>query len=115
MADNKDVVAPTSVGDIEESSSYPIDKVASKNADIAASYANQLAGENAYTEKEWRRLRWKLDLRLVPLLWFNITSGAMDKVTPASAALYGFREDTNLYGDRYAWVGSAFYVSKTSI
>ena len=84
--------------------------VASADADIAASYANQFSGENAYTRKEETRLRWKLDLRLVPLLWFNVTLGAMDKVTTATAALYGFRKDTDLTGDRYAWVGSAFYV-----
>jgi len=36
----------------------------------------------------------------------------MDKVTTATAALYGFRADTGLTGDRYSWVGSAFYVSK---
>lgn len=35
----------------------------------------------------------------------------MDKVTTATAALYGFRADTGLTGDRYSWVGSAFYVS----
>jgi ACS family allantoate permease-like MFS transporter len=33
----------------------------------------------------------------------------MDKVTTATAALYGFRADTGLAGDRYSWVGSAFY------
>jgi ACS family allantoate permease-like MFS transporter len=33
----------------------------------------------------------------------------MDKVTTATAALYGFRADTGLTGDRYSWVGSAFY------
>ncbi|KAK2036821.1 putative allantoate permease [Colletotrichum somersetense] len=55
------------------------------------------------------RLRWKLDLRLIPLLWLNITLPAMDKVTPSTAALYGFREDLSLKGDEYAWVGSAFY------
>ena len=43
----------------------------------------------------------------------NITLGAMDKVTTATAALYGFRADTGLTGDRYSWVGSAFYVSKS--
>jgi hypothetical protein len=34
----------------------------------------------------------------------------MDKVTTATAALYGFRADTDLTGNRYSWVGSAFYV-----
>jgi MFS transporter, ACS family, allantoate permease len=102
--------------EMEDSSSVGIGKVSSSSAssgdgDVAAAYANQLSGESAYTQKEWTRLRWKLDLRLVPLLWFNVTLGAMDKVTTATAALYGFKADTGLTGDRYSWVGSAFYVS----
>ncbi|EHK97716.1 putative Uncharacterized transporter [Glarea lozoyensis 74030] len=79
------------------------------DGDIAAAYADRLEGENAYTRKEEKRLRWKLDMRLVPILWLNITFSAMDKVTTSTAALYGMRTDTNLTGDRYSWVGSAFY------
>lgn len=81
------------------------------DADIAAAYADKLDGENAYTSAEAKRLRWKLDLRLVPILWLNITLSAMDKVTTSTAALYGMKTATNLTGDRYSWVGSAFYVS----
>lgn len=81
------------------------------DGDIAAAYADALEGENAYTVAEEKRLRWKLDLRLVPILWLNITLGAMDKVTTSTAALYGMRQATNLTGDRYSWVGSSFYVS----
>lgn len=50
------------------------------DGDIAAAYANKLGGENAYNSQEEKRLRWKLDLRLVPALWLNITLSAMDKV-----------------------------------
>jgi hypothetical protein len=81
------------------------------DADIAAAYADKLDGENAYTSAEEKRLRWKLDLRLVPILWLNITLSAMDKVTTSTAALYGMKTATNLTGNRYSWVGSAFYVS----
>ena len=81
------------------------------DADIAAAYADKLDGENAYTRAEEKRLRWKLDLRLVPILWLNVTLSAMDKVTTSTAALYGMKTDTGLTGDRYSWVGSAFYVS----
>lgn len=112
MPDTKDMQSSHSGADAEVGTSYPIDgKSISGDVDVAAGYANQLDGDNAYTSREWTRLRWKLDLRLVPLLWFNVTLGAMDKVTTATAALYGFRADTGLTGDRYSWVGSAFYVS----
>lgn len=80
------------------------------HADIAAQYADQFADGDTYSRKEEVKLRWKLDLRLVPLLWFNVTLGAIDKVTTSTAALYNFRADTGLTGNRYSWVGSAFYV-----
>ncbi|KAH7310833.1 MFS general substrate transporter [Stachybotrys elegans] len=108
----KDTKTSLTAGEVEETSSISPGKAVSHagaDEDVAARYANQFTDGNSYGIKEWRRLRWKLDLRLVPLLWFNITLGAMDKVTTATAALYGFREDTDLYGDRYSWVGSAFY------
>ncbi|KAK8044157.1 transporter [Apiospora rasikravindrae] len=80
------------------------------HVDVAAQYANHFTnGGETYSRTEEWRLRWKLDLRLVPLLWFNVTLGAMDKVTTSTAALYNFRQDTGLDGDKYSWVGSAFY------
>ncbi|KAF5009778.1 hypothetical protein FDECE_4051 [Fusarium decemcellulare] len=80
-----------------------------RGGDIAAELATQFANEPDYDRKEEVRLRWKLDLRLIPILWLNITLPAMDKITPATGALYGLREDTGLVGDQYAWVGSSFY------
>ena len=82
-----------------------------RDLDIAAAYASRLEGEGSYTTKEETRLRWKLDLRLVPILWFNVTLSAMDKITTSTAALYGMKTDCNLTTNRYSWVGSAFYVS----
>ena len=97
--------------DVADSKSVTEGQVfSSPDVDIAAAYADRLDGENAYTSKEEMRLRWKLDLRLVPILWLNITLSAMDKVTTSTAALYGMKTATNLTGDRYSWVGSAFYV-----
>lgn len=86
-------------------------EVLDSEADVAAAYANRLDGEGAYTNKEGNRLRWKLDRRLVPILFFNVTLSAMDKITTSTAALYGMKTATNLTGNRYSWVGSAFYVS----
>ncbi|KAH7039556.1 putative allantoate permease [Microdochium trichocladiopsis] len=78
-------------------------------ADIAAALADQFSNEPDYDREEEVKLRWKLDLRLIPILWLNIVLPAMDKITPSTAALYGFREDLDLKGEEYAWVGSAFY------
>lgn len=113
MADIKPTGQSSSV-DVEDSSSLKGSVIDTSAVDVAAQYANQLAGEDAYTREEEVKLRWKLDFRLVPLLWFNITLAAMDKVTTAMAALYGLKEDTGLTGNRYSWVGSVFYVRQSS-
>lgn len=108
-ADEKDITPNITAGDSSGSSTQGKGHVLGE--DVAAKYANVFTNGDTWSPKEWWRLRWKLDARLVPLLWFNVTLGAMDKVTTSTAALYGFIEDTSLYGDRYSWVGSAFYVS----
>ncbi|KAI1613447.1 MFS general substrate transporter [Exophiala viscosa] len=77
--------------------------------DIAAELAEMFQGGQGYTQKEVWRLRWKVDLRLIPILWFNVLLPAMDKVSHATAALYGLKTDLNLVGNQYAWIGSVFY------
>ncbi|CAG9990883.1 unnamed protein product [Clonostachys byssicola] len=118
MADNSKTakISTLSPGEVEDNSSIARGKVdhhtitdTNSDVDVAAKYANMFTNGETYSMAEWVKLRWKLDLRLVPLLWFNVTLGAMDKVTTATASLYSFREDTGLSGDRYSWVGSAFY------
>ncbi|EWZ49146.1 putative allantoate permease [Fusarium oxysporum Fo47] len=84
-------------------------KQAGMGRDIAAELTAHFAHEPGYDRDEERRLRWKVDMRLVPILFMNITLPAIDKVTPSTGALYGLREDLNLKGDQCAWVGSAFY------
>lgn len=101
--------------------------VSLRGLDEAAAFAQTLEGDIAYSKKEEKSLRWKIDLRLIPILWFNVTLGAMDKVSNGRlfyhypiplvltnlgvAATYGLREATDsLDGNRYAWIGSVFYL-----
>lgn len=79
--------------------------------DIAAGLADKFQGQEEFTEEEVRRLRWKIDLRIIPLVFLNVVLPAMDKVSHGTAALYGLRSDINLKGDQYSWIGSIFYVS----
>jgi hypothetical protein len=83
--------------------------ISDRQADVAAAYTGYFSDHEPYTRKEEVSLRWKLDRRLMPILWFNIILGAMDKVATSTGALYGMREDTGATGDRYSWLGSAFY------
>ncbi|KAJ5453428.1 allantoate permease [Penicillium daleae] len=90
-------------GDVQDVKQIPRDR------DIAAELTEQFSNEPGFDREEEQKLRWKIDMRLIPILFMNITLPAMDKVTPSTGALYGLREDLNLKGDQYAWIGSAFY------
>jgi MFS family permease len=61
------------------------------------------------TETEARRLLWKIDLIIIPLIMVTVVLAAIDKVIISNAAIYGMKTDTHLTGDQYSWVGSIFY------
>ncbi|KAF7539992.1 hypothetical protein G7Z17_g12296 [Cylindrodendrum hubeiense] len=52
----------------------------------------------------------KIDQTIIPLLFVTYMLNFMDKIILSSAAVFGLREDTNLRGQQYSWVGSIFYV-----
>ncbi|EXL81242.1 hypothetical protein FOPG_05570 [Fusarium oxysporum f. sp. conglutinans race 2 54008] len=52
----------------------------------------------------------KIDRAIIPLLFITYMLNFMDKVILSSAAVFGLREDTNLKGQQYSWVGSVFYL-----
>ncbi|XEU97681.1 hypothetical protein FSHL1_002967 [Fusarium sambucinum] len=57
-----------------------------------------------------RALRWKLDLRLMPLLCFTYALQSIDKNTISYAAVFGLREDIGLKGNEFSWTGAIFYL-----
>ncbi|KAK7414345.1 hypothetical protein QQX98_006787 [Neonectria punicea] len=57
-----------------------------------------------------RRVLRKIDRTIIPLLFVTYMFNFMDKTILSSAAVFGLREDTNLQGQQYSWVGSIFYV-----
>lgn len=61
------------------------------------------------TPEEDRKLLWKIDLCMFPLMCLLYAVQFMDKITTSSAAVMGLREDLKMHGDQYSWVGSAFY------
>lgn len=62
------------------------DLVDKENLDVAAEFLNGVS-DVSYSAKEEKALRWRLDKRLIPLLWFNVTLGAVDKSTISTGAL----------------------------
>ncbi len=92
--------------------------------DISGEYlALHHAQYHDYTPKEESRVRWKIDLRLVPMMFVTQTLLAVDvrcprfgsvfsersaltslqKVAVSNAALYGMVTDTHLVGQQYSW------------
>ncbi|KAL4865296.1 major facilitator superfamily domain-containing protein [Aspergillus spectabilis] len=56
------------------------------------------------------RLRWKLDLRLLPLLCLTYALQSIDKTTLGYAAVFGLEESLDLKGAEYSWLGAIFYL-----
>ena len=64
-----------------------------------------------YSDAYMRRLRWKIDLWLLPLMWFCYGTQQADKTSLGTQAVFGIREDTGLVGDQYNWLSTVFYLS----
>jgi MFS family permease len=96
----------TQAGEIIEAQRRDNDK------DVAAQFLARLdpaIAAEPVTETEARRLLWKIDLIMIPLIMVTVVLAAIDKVIISNAAIYGMKTDTHLTGDQYSWVGSIFY------
>uniref|UniRef100_A0A093XJ86 Putative transporter n=1 Tax=Talaromyces marneffei PM1 TaxID=1077442 RepID=A0A093XJ86_TALMA len=82
------------------------------DVDVAAKFLQELDPAvlaEPITPAEARKLLWKIDLILIPLIMSTCVLAAVDKVIISNAAIYGMRADTHLVGNEYSWVGSIFY------
>lgn len=80
--------------------------------DVAAKFLVSLGPEitdQPITDEESRRLLWKIDLIILPILAFSVIMAAVDKIIISNAAIYGMVDDTNLRGNEFSWIGSIFY------
>ncbi|KAJ5716329.1 Major facilitator superfamily domain general substrate transporter [Penicillium malachiteum] len=94
------------VGDIIESQNR------SDGKDVAALFLAQLdpaVAAEPISESEARRVLWKIDLIIIPMIMVTVVLAAIDKVIISNAAIYGMKTDTHLTGNEYSWVGSIFY------
>ncbi|KAL7418778.1 hypothetical protein Q5752_006461 [Cryptotrichosporon argae] len=56
-----------------------------------------------------KRLKRKLDFRILPLLGVCYFFYYTDKTTLSYAAIFGLKTDLHLHGTQYSWLSSAFY------
>lgn len=52
------------------------------------------------------RVRWKIDMRIMPMIFVIYCLQLMDKNSLSFAAIMGIKEDTNLSSAQYSWLGS---------
>ncbi|KAL6400859.1 major facilitator superfamily transporter [Ilyonectria robusta] len=64
-----------------------------------------------YSDQYYRKLRWKIDLWLLPLMWFCYGTQQADKTSLSVQAVFGIREDTGLVGEQFNWLSTIFYLS----
>jgi len=62
-----------------------------------------------YTEEEERRIIRKIDWMILPQIAICYAFFYIDKTTLSYAAIFGIRDDLDLYGTRYNWLSSIFY------
>ncbi|KAL5002902.1 major facilitator superfamily domain-containing protein [Aspergillus recurvatus] len=55
-------------------------------------------------------LRWKLNLRLLPLLCITYALQWIDKTTLSYAAVFGLEDDLHLKSSEYSWLGAISYL-----
>lgn len=66
--------------------------------------------EDVNSQEANRKLRWKLDLTLLPLLCLTYALQSIDKTTLGYAAVFGLEDDLHLVGTEYSWLGAIFYL-----
>ncbi|KAJ5557367.1 hypothetical protein N7513_002956 [Penicillium frequentans] len=65
--------------------------------------------ETHATPQMERKVLWKLDLFLIPLMGFCYMLQYMDKLALSQATLFGLTEDLHLKGTEYNWSSAVFY------
>ncbi|EXA35910.1 related to DAL5-Allantoate and ureidosuccinate permease [Fusarium oxysporum] len=70
-----------------------------------------LDAEDEFSDMYYRKLLWKIDLWLLPLMWVCYGTQQTDKTSLSVQAVFGIREDTGLVGEQFNWLSTIFYLS----
>ncbi|KAK0504523.1 MFS general substrate transporter [Armillaria luteobubalina] len=64
-----------------------------------------------YSPEQYKRLKRKIDIYLLPLMWLCYGVQQVDKTSFSVMATFGLREDTGLHGQQYSWLATVFYLA----
>ncbi|KAK8864563.1 hypothetical protein IAR55_001813 [Kwoniella newhampshirensis] len=67
--------------------------------------------EEEYSDAEYKRVRWKSDLILLPLMFWCYGIQLVDKTGMGTMNLYGMQKDTGMKGRQYSLLTVMFYVA----
>lgn len=87
--------------------SIPLDKLQTHD-DLALDTVDAVY---EYSDAYMRKLRWKIDWWLLPVMWICYGTQQADKTSLSVQAIFGIREDTGLVGEQYNWLSTIFYLS----
>lgn len=68
--------------------------------DIVLDTVNAADGE--YSDADYKRILRKIDIVLLPLMWFCYGTQQADKTSISTQATFGMIEDTHLVGQQYS-------------
>lgn len=79
------------------------------DVDEAMDYALDLDEVKEWDHKFERKLIWRIDFMILPILVALMSCQLMDKTTNSYASIMGLRTDLKMTSYEYSWVGSSFY------
>ncbi|KAK6002448.1 hypothetical protein QM012_002086 [Aureobasidium pullulans] len=78
-------------------------------ADLYAEALHRYPNDESIDQADEKRLKRKLDTRILPLLGVCYFFYYVDKTTLSYAAIFGIKKDLKLTGEEYSWLSSIFY------
>ncbi|UOH79687.1 hypothetical protein LQV05_000696 [Cryptococcus neoformans] len=87
----------------------PIELVRQEHGELYAEALERYGQDNSIDPEDEKKLKRKLDRRIIPLLGICYFFYYVDKTTLSYAAIFGIKEDLNLGGSKYSWLSSIFY------
>ncbi|KAK7528360.1 phthalate transporter [Phyllosticta citriasiana] len=79
-------------------------KLSQDEAELEEALRNYVPGTS-----EEKKLVWKVDLLLMPILWVMYILNYVDRTNIGNAKVAGMADDLNLDDQRYAWIVSIFF------
>ena len=93
--------------DIKSTGDVELTKIGTSN-DLAA---DTVTAVDDYSQEYYRKLLWRIDLFLLPVMWICYGTQQADKTSLSVQAVFGIREDTNLVGEQFNWLSTIFYLA----